>query len=139
MKNKQNNLNQENNNLKLQINSYDNFNNFNNNQILNRTMFNIQPQNDLNNNPLLLDNINNITNIHQRQNIFNDSVNDNNYFLKSNNNINNYLDIFSFSQFDENYDNEYNHKRTLNEFKKLLRKIDERLEAPLIENRAGNI
>ena len=102
-------------------------------------MFNIKPQNIMNSNQLLLDNINNITNIHQRQNIFNDSVNDNNYLLKSNNNINNYLDIFSCSQFDENYDNEYKHKRTLNEFKQLLRKIDERLEAPLIENRAGNI
>ena len=139
MKNKQNNLNQENNNLKLQINSYDNFNNINNNQILNRTMFNIQPQNVLSSNPLLLDNINNITNIHQRQNIFNNSIYDNNYLLKSNSNINNYLDIFSCPQFDENYDNEYNHKRTLNEFKQLLRKIDERLDAPLIENRAGNI
>jgi hypothetical protein len=63
----------------------------------------------------------------------------NNNLLKSNYNINNYLDIFSSSHFDENNDNDNTHKKTLDEFKQLLKKIDEKLEAPIIENKAGNI
>ena len=58
--------------------------------------------------------------------------------LKSNYNINNYLGLFSnFQTYDE--DNDNNHKKTLDEFKQLLRKIDEKLDAPIIENRTGNI
>ena len=48
-----------------------------------------------------------------------------------------YLGLFSDQQFNE--DNDNNHIKTLEEFKKLLRKIDDRLKAPIIENRTGNI
>ena len=91
--------------------------------------------------------INNFNNIQHKHNILNNTCNiDNNInniqlsntILKSNYDINNYLGMFSnFQTYDE--DNDNNHKQTLNEFKKLLRKIDQRLEAPLIENRPGNI
>ena len=89
----------------------------------------------------------NINNIQQRQNILNNTVNignnnmlmSNNNLMKSSYNINNYLDIFTSSHFDENNDNDNSNKKTLDEFKQLLRKIDEKLDAPLIKNKLENI
>ena len=59
-------------------------------------------------------------------------------FLQYKNNINNYLGMFSNYQTYEE-DNNYNHIKALNEFKRLLQKMDEKLDAPLIENSALNI
>ena len=153
LKMKQNNLSKENNNLKLQINNQefsvnnalvDNFGslNINNNQ-LNKTMMNLQPTNVLNNNSFMLDN-NNI-NIQQRQNVLNNTFNigNNTQFgtnLKSNYNINNYLGMFSsFQNIEDDNDNDNNQRHTLDEFKKLLRKIDQKLETPILDNRNTNI
>ena len=108
-------------------------------------MFKMQPQNVLNSNSVILD-INNI--IQKRQNnILNNTFNlennnllNNTNILKSNYNINNYFGVLSNSQnFEDNNDTDYNNIKTLDEFKQLLRKIDERLDAPLIENRPTNI
>ena len=138
MKIKQNDLTKENNTLKSQINNINNIVNINNDNKLNNTMFNIQPQNNLNSNSFMYDN----NRIQQRQNIFNNTLNiDNNQLNNTNllkSDINNYFGMLSsFPNIDD--DNDYKNKKTLDEFHQLLRKMDERLEAPIIENRTGNI
>ena len=154
MKIKQNTLSQENLDLKQRINNQDfsvnimNDNNLgfniNNNNQLNKTMMNLQTQNILNTNSFMMDNnnINNLNNI-QRQNVLNNTVNfgNNNLQYSSNikSNINNYLGMFSsFQNFDDDNGNDFAQKHTLEQFKQLLRKMDEKLEAPIIENRGGN-
>ena len=116
------------------INNLNNINNIIDNR-LNNTMFNIQPQNALNSNSFMVDN----NRIQHKQNIINNTLNlENNSqssttnLLQSNYNINNYLGMFTNSQNIDD-DNDFNNLKTLDEFKKLLRKMDKRLEAPIIK------
>ena len=52
--------------------------------------------------------------------------------LQSNYNINNYLGMLTSSQNIDD-DNDFYNRTVLDEFKKLLRKMDERLKSPIIE------
>ena len=125
MKNKQTELSKENNQLKEIINNQE----IANQNQLNQTMFNIKPNLGLNsaiadNNPLKNDYSLNFGN----NNILR-GANINNSF-----NMNNSIQgLFpTIRKFDEG--NENGQLKTLEEFKNLLKKMDEKLEAPLVNN-----
>jgi hypothetical protein len=88
--------------------------NFGMNNQLNRTMFNLQPQNQINS--FYFDNNNNFM---KNENIINNSNFGNNYFTMYNN----------IQNIDDNNDNDMKQKQTLNDFKNLLRKMDEKLNS----------
>jgi len=111
-KKKQSNLNKKNEELKMKV--YNPEINFGVNNQLNKTMVLMQPPN-LKGDSLFFDN-NNI--INQKDNISNF---ENNNFGLFNNDFNNIEDI---------NDNEMKQNQTLNDFKQLLRKMDEKLNSP---------
>ena len=88
--------------------------NFGMNNQLNRTMFNLQPQNQINS--FYFDNNNNFM---KNENIINNSNFGNNYFTMYNN----------IQNIDDNNDNDMKQKQTLDDFKNLLRKMDEKLNS----------
>ena len=93
--------------------------NFGFNNQLNKTMFLMQPQNQKGDSFLLDYNNNNFI---QKDNIINNSINlDNNNFGMNNN----------FQNIEDMNDNDFKQNQTLNDFKQLLRKMDEKLNSPL--------
>ena len=94
--------------------------NFGFNNQLNKTMFQMQPQNQKGDSFILDYNNNNFI---QKDNVINKDLNfDNNNFL-INNNFQNIEDI-------NDNDNDMKQNQTLNDFKQLLRKMDEKLNSP---------
>ena len=45
----------------------------------------------------------------------------------------------SFPNIEDDNDNDNTQKQTLDDFKQLLGKLNKKLEAPILENRGGNI
>ena len=116
VKKKQNDLNKKNEELKMK--AYNPEINLGFNNQLNKTMFLMHPQNQKGDSFLLDYNNNNFI---QKDNIINNSINfDNNNFGINNN----------FQNIEDMNDNDFKQNQTLNDFKQLLRKMDEKLNSP---------
>ena len=112
IKKKQNNLEKKNEELKMK--AYNTDFNLGINTQLNKTMQLMHPQNQ----SFYLDN--NINNLVQNENVINNNSNFVNNYYSMYNNIQN---------IDENNDNDIRQKQTLDDFKQLLRKMDEKLNS----------